>query len=182
MRAYYIALVWLFVGALTANAQETIVPSGQPPANAKDDPNFQMLTVGNRAMLLDQRSGRSWLLAARGDNAAWIPIQNLKESSVASNWLRANLGRRPGARQPAMARTRVSLQDALRQVELESISNSEAPVAPLTVLIARERAELTRLKREYGDRHPEVVASRNRLIELLRVGTAGEEKEEDASR
>ena len=117
-------------------------------------------------MLLDRESGKTWLLAARGDKAAWIPIQKLTESTVASNWLKANLPARLSARrvgEPTMA-------EAMRQVKLEGITDSEVAAEPFTVLVARARAELTGLKRQYGDRHPEVVASRTRLVELLRAG------------
>ena len=67
-------------------------------------------------------------------------------------------------------REKVSMTEATRQVKLEEITNSEVAAEPFTVLVAREKAELARLKNEYGDRHPEVLASRNRLIELMKVG------------
>lgn len=135
------------------------------------DPNnkqrFQMLAIGGRAMLLDREMGKTWLLAAKGDKAAWIPIQNLDDSSVASSWLKANLPARKGA---SSDKTNVSMTEATRQVKLEEITDSEVAAEPFTVLVAREKAELNRLKAEYGDRHPEVMACKNRLRELLKVG------------
>lgn len=145
-----------------------------PDLTKNGDGRFQMLAIGGRAMLLDRQSGKSWLLAAKGDKAAWIPIQRLGDSLVASNWLKANLPARPGGLVSTPGS--VSRTEAERQVRLERISNSEVAAEPYSVLVARERASLTQLKAEYGDRHPEVMASRNRLKELLKVGD-GKEKE-----
>ena len=163
MRTLLFSTLLVLVSTMVVGAQEG------PPGNAMKDERFQMLAVGNRAMLLDRKAGKSWLLAAKGDKAAWIPIETLDDSSVASAWLRANLGGGSGTK-----RARVSATEAARQVKLEEITQSEVAAEPFTVLVARERAELTRLKREYGDLHPEVVASRTRLLELLKVGDEGE--------
>lgn len=139
--------------------------SGDPdPTNKK---RFQMLAIGGRAMLLDRELGKSWLLAAKGGKAAWIPIRNLDDSNLASSWLKANLPTRKGA---PTDKSNVSMTEATRQVQLEEITNSEVAAEPFTVLVAREKAELNRLKAEYGDRHPEVMACKNRLRELLKVG------------
>ncbi len=136
------------------------------PRKSGSKERFQMLTVGGRVMLLDHQSGDSWLLAARGEEAAWIPIKRLDQPSIASSWLKANL---PARRK--RSKDDVSMTEATRQVKLEEITKSEVAAEPFNVLVARERAELTRLKAEYGDRHPEVVACRNRLRELLRIGS-----------
>lgn len=160
MRTLLISFSLLLVSSALAVAQDG------PPSNATNDDRYQMLAIGNRAMLLDREEGKSWLLAAKGGKAAWIPIQKLDESSIASGWLKANLPARTNT-----SREKVSMIEAARQVKLEEISQSEVAAEPFNVLVAREKAELSRLKGEYGDRHPEVLACRNRLIELLKVGS-----------
>jgi len=162
MRALLISVLLLLVSSTVTVAQDG------PPSNATKDDRYQMLAIGNRAMLLDRESGKSWLLAAKGDKAAWVPIQKLDESSVASSWLKANLPARSGTE---TSREKVSMTEAARQVKLEEITQSEVAAEPFNVLVAREKAELSRLKGEYGARHPEVLACRNRLIELLKVGS-----------
>lgn len=159
--------VWRIASALLLMSVLCVQTNAADPPGDVDDPRFQMLAIAGRAMLLDRETGKSWLLAARGEKAAWIPIQKLGSSSVASNWLKANLPERKssnGGKKPS-ARTQ-----ALRQVAIEQVAGEKASSEPYEVLIARARAELTRLKREYGDQHPDVVASRTRLVQLLRLG------------
>lgn len=145
-----------------------------PDLSKKDDGRYQMLAIGGRAMLLERETGKSWLLSAKGDKAAWIPIQRLSDSTVASGWLKANLPSRSAA--SGSDSRNVSMSEAKRQVQLEQITNSEVAAEPFSVLVAREKAALSRLKSEYGDRHPEVLASRNRLLQLLKVGDKAKDK------
>lgn len=168
MRATLLTLLFcITLSSSVVGADNDAFGPGESPDH--EDGRFQMLAIGGRAMLLDRETGKSWLLAARGEKAAWVPIQQLGDSSVASSWLKANLP----ARKPSgtTAKGGVSMKQAQRQVQLESITGSEVAAEPFSVLVARERAALNRLKSEYGDRHPQVLASRTRLRELLKLGS-----------
>ena len=60
--------MWQATSALLLMAVLCVeINAADPPGNV-DDPRFQMLAIAGRAMLLDRETGKSWLLAAKGEN------------------------------------------------------------------------------------------------------------------
>jgi hypothetical protein len=87
------ALVWSLVALAAACGAHAVgqQEGGQPPPPAPGGPpaSFTVSPAGDSAVLLETRSGRTWLLVRSSDRtqpAVWLPIERLDQREQAAEW------------------------------------------------------------------------------------------------
>jgi peptidoglycan hydrolase CwlO-like protein len=87
------ALIWSgLLLLLLAAAAPGVLPADD------DIGRFVVRQAGDRTLLLDSVSGRTWRLEWRGDRAAWVPVAKIDHPEQVEEWRRDEPPGRPGPR------------------------------------------------------------------------------------
>lgn len=149
-------------------AEDSLAPTKKALEEEQSAVHFQIIAVGDQAIMFDPKAAKTWILRTSGIHCAWLPIEKMDSAEEADSWCRDSgfydLLNRDGGK----PRTRL----ATLQKVVEA-SEPNLPIEGMLVAIARERAALRRLMAEFGTQHPDVLKSRERLRELLEVHELG---------
>lgn len=143
-------LLLTIVGALRTGWAQ-----GEQTVEQTENARYQMVSLVDSAVLIDTEIDKSWVLAGSGEKRAWIPIKRIDDAESAAKRLEENAVKNRAA--------------AFDDPALDDVMGADVAIKSLAIELARERAALRRLLREFGSQHPTVIEARERVRQLEQV-------------
>ena len=114
-----------------AIAQQGVQPGGRGLGGAAGNGRYTTVAAGQTAILLDSRSGQTWVMTQGADgDAAWLPTQKFDNQEDAHQWLvkeRQRMDAQTGLQREMANRLEELQRDMTRR--LESLRASQGPNA-----------------------------------------------------
>jgi len=147
----YSAKLWLLVAIVAivavSSAYALAQQGGEPPAASANLPaTFSVSPAGDSAVLLDGRSGRTWLLIRSIDRtqpAVWLPVERLDQPEQAAKWDAAERERQRVLQQNAPLERRLTeLRSNLTKIREQSVDPNNPLLKQLEKSIAAIEEQL----------------------------------------